>query len=285
MDLVVIRDNDVMTEVRDYIKTVNKFTEDVWIGLTWNEFVLCFYWVNNKILSWLVDKPPWKLDEPNCMENVSIYYDKFPTITDSVTTDLSTSFKSTRTNLPNTTGLSSTSEASATESPTTPKSTIAKMSQESKQMQSQNQLRTELAITKRSTNTTQTSTIVSTELPIIVTTINMESSFNASTEYITNGTLFNNCTQKCPCKSVSNEVNTPQENYRIDKRQTSAYIRRHSSAYDGRLSSRIIGYTGAAVICTIVLIVISFDIINLMKKMKQTNKSYHRSYLLSPCTF
>ncbi|CAG2195923.1 unnamed protein product [Mytilus edulis] len=190
----------------------------------------------------------------NCSSTVTSTTIDSPTTSNSVTISLATKIKST-----------------ATSSSTSIELTVTETSPEPTKTQTQTQLSTKSATTLLSANSKLISTMESTELPIIVTTINMESSFNASTEYITNGTLFNNCTQKCPCKSVSIKMNNPKENYRIDKRQTSAYIRRHSSAYDGRLSSRIIGYTGAAVICTIVLIVISFDIINLMKR-NEANK-------------
>ncbi|VDI16606.1 Hypothetical predicted protein, partial [Mytilus galloprovincialis] len=198
---------------------------------------------------------------PNCNSTVnsdnSTTIDS-PTTTNSVTTSLTTKINST-----------------ATTSPTSIESTVVETSPESTETQSQTQLTTESAKTNLSTSSTLISTMESTELPITVTTefitFNRESSFNASTENMTNGTLLNNCAKKCRCKSLSNEMNAPKENYRIDKRQTSAYIRRHSSAYDSRLSSRIIGYTGAAVICTVVLVVISFDIINMMKR-NEANK-------------
>ncbi|CAG2197192.1 unnamed protein product [Mytilus edulis] len=169
---------------------------------------------------------------PNCnstFNSVNSTTIDSPTTTNSVTTSLTTKINST-----------------ATSSPTSIESTVVETSPESTETQSQTQLTTESAKTKLATSSTLISTMESTELPITVTTefitINRESSFNASTENMTNGTLLNNCAKKCRCKSLSNEMNAPKENYRIDKRQTSAYIRRHSSAYDGRLSSRIIGY-------------------------------------------
>ncbi|CAC5419677.1 unnamed protein product [Mytilus coruscus] len=315
MNLAVISNNDVMTEVQEYIATVCGFSADIWIGLTWSGVHSKFIWINNKRLSWPVVLPPWFYNEPNCiklpcdqegtshncvrMSNGSLgwkwrthaCYQKHFAICQSLsstTRDLSitsgsaTTVKSTTIHSPTSTvsvtkDLSSTVKSTTTSSQTTTKSTVAETSPESTKMQSQTQLTTESATTKFSNDTKPTSTIESTKLPLIVTSefikLNVESSFNNSTEYTTNKTFFNNNTQICTCKSLSNEMNSPKENYRIDKRQTSSYIRRHSSAYDGRLSSRIIGYTGAAVICAVVLIVVSFDIINLMERNAATKYS------------
>ncbi|CAC5419679.1 MRC [Mytilus coruscus] len=301
MDLVVINDNDVMTEVEQYMNTFVVLNFDIWIGLFWNASRQKFIWVNNEKLSWT---PPWysSNNEPNCMESSNVYCDPdypsnencvrigkslllfewkthgcdkthgvlcqslpsttsdVPATTESSTTDLSTTVKSTSTDSTPTTTMSFSTITTGTN-----------MSAKSTQIlstTSQTQLATEPAKTK------PTSIIEFTEQPIITIntkfiTSNRETSSETGTEYTTFGTVFNN-TQLlvCTCKSITTGTNSPTENYRIEKRSTSAYIRRHISIHDGRLSSIIIGYTGAVVICVVVFFVVSIDIINILKKQR-----------------
>ena len=128
--------------------------------------------------------------------------------------------------------------------------------------------------TTLSSRTNPTTTTEPTE-PRIITTTKQETSFKPSTAYIPVectmlGTFFINSTQVCSCQLLSNRSNLPEEswNFRIDKRSTNGYIRRHTSAYDGRLSSKIMGYTGIIIIGGVVLFVLLADLTTFLDKQK-----------------
>ncbi|CAG2254166.1 unnamed protein product [Mytilus edulis] len=237
-----------------------------------------FIWVNNEKLSWT---PPWYLSnkEPNCMDSPNVHCDpgyasnencvrmgksffewkthscdkrhgvlcqSLSSIDLPATTESSTTDKSTTNNSTSTTNNSTS---------TTNNSTSTK-SEEMFTTTSRTQLATNDTITTRISKTKPTGFIESTEKPLTINTkfitTNKNTSSKSSSEYTTFRTFFNNNTQLCTCKSISIGQNLPTENYRIDKRSTSAYIRRHTSIYDERLSSMIMGYTGAIVICFVV---------------------------------
>ena len=60
--------------------------------------------------------------------------------------------------------------------------------------------------------------------------------------------------------------------YVIDKKKTTSYIRKHQSAYDGRLSSKLIGCTGLAVIVTVALLVVCSDIQHSAQRKPRRNR-------------
>ncbi|CAG2197191.1 unnamed protein product [Mytilus edulis] len=168
-----------------------------------------------------------------------------------------------------TTTSSTTDKSTTNNSTSTTNNSTSPKSEEMFTTTSRTQLATNDTITTRISKTKPTGFIESTEKPLTINTkfitTNKNTSSKSSSEYTTFRTFFNNNTQLCTCKSISIGQNLPTENYRIDKRSTSAYIRRHTSIYDERLSSMIMGYTGAIVICFVVILMISFDITNFFK--------------------
>lgn len=65
---------------------------------------------------------------------------------------------------------------------------------------------------------------------------------------------------------TSNTDHTPVLPISVDRKTTSIYRRAHTSAYDERLSAKIMGLTGAIVIALVVLAVISIDAIRIVVK-------------------
>ncbi|VDI67823.1 Hypothetical predicted protein [Mytilus galloprovincialis] len=297
MDMVVINDNDIMTEVTQYMNTFAVINYDIWIGMYWDVSRKKFIWVNNEKLSWT---PPWYLlnKEPNCMDSTNVHCDPgyarnencvrmgkslfkwkthscdkrhgvlcqslssidLPATTESSITEKSITNGSTYTTNNST---STTNATSTTNDSTSPKS------KEMFTTTPQTQQATNATITTLIFKTKPTSFIESTEQPLTINTkfitTNKNTSSKSSSEYTTFRTFFNNNTQLCTCKSISIGQTSPIENYRIDKRSTSAYIRRHISIYDDRLSSMVMGYTGSVVICFVVFLMISFDMTNFFK--------------------
>ena len=72
-------------------------------------------------------------------------------------------------------------------------------------------------------------------------------------------------TSLCDCEIIKNisssQVNSGSDYlYIIDKKKTTAYIRKRRSAYDGRFSAKCLGYTGSVVIIAVLLLVVCSDV-------------------------
>ncbi|VDI47441.1 Hypothetical predicted protein [Mytilus galloprovincialis] len=199
----------------------------------------------------------------------------------SITTEAQTSIVSSTTGAQTTT-VAGTTDAQTTTVASTPDTTVMETTSESTKKQlftSFTYSVSESAATTVSSKTNPTTSPEPQVLPMITTT-EQETSFKPNTDYIPVeftmlGIFFVNSTQICSCHLLSNQTNMQGKNwnFKIDKRSTNAYIRQHTSAYDGRLSSRIMGYTGIFFIGGVLLFVLFADLTTFLdkKRSEQSN--------------
>ncbi|CAG2195924.1 unnamed protein product [Mytilus edulis] len=203
------------------------------------------------------------------------------TTTVASTTDAQTTTVASTTDAQTTT-VAGTTDAQATTVASTPDTTVMETTSESTKKQiftSFTYSVSESATTTVSSKTNPTTSPEPQELPMITTT-KQETSFKPNTDYLPVeftmlGTFFVNSTQICSCHLLSNQTNLPGKNwnFKIDKRSTNAYIRQHTSAYDGRLSSRIMGYTGIFVIGGVFIICTFADLTTFLDKKELNNQT------------
>ncbi|CAC5419680.1 MRC [Mytilus coruscus] len=291
MDLAIICDNNVMTEVEYYL-SLTSFSVDIWIGLVWNASLLDFVWVNNEVLSWL---PPWYEDEPNCMPSANVFcHSSFSFIQNCVRMSngklewkTQACFNRNGALCQNLTSPCNTT--TTTESITsTNSSTITPLYKTTTTTESITSTNSSTTTSLSSTTTTAesiTPTNSSTTTPLYNTSTTAESITTTTTSTATSTTNpnFSGVTVATTCPPC-NCIITPQNSsrnsssldvYKVDKHKTGAYIRMHTSADDNRLSAKVMGYTGLSVICTVFLVVILIDLTRIKERRK--NKSFLKS--------
>ncbi|VDI67821.1 Hypothetical predicted protein [Mytilus galloprovincialis] len=252
MDLVVICDDDVMTEVTNYLPKnryayLENVRTDIWIGLVWNASLLDFVWVNNDVLAWI---PPWYADEPNCMSSSNVFCHIDSTYNQN----------------------------------------CVRMSNDFLEWKTQACIKRNGALCQNLTSPCKTTTTTeSITLPnsssmlslfnTMTTTESMKSTYISTAASTTNhnfsGVTVATTCPPCNCSitpQISSRNSSSLDVYKVDKYKTGAHIRMHTSAEDNRLSSKVMGYTGLIVICSVFFLVVLIDLTRIQDRRK--NKSF-----------
>ncbi|CAG2220757.1 unnamed protein product [Mytilus edulis] len=249
MDLVVICDDDVMTEVKNYLQITNLFV-DIWIGLVWNASLLDFVWVNNDVLAWI---PPWYADEPNCMSSSSVFCHIDSTYNQNCVR-MSNNFLEWKTQAClNRNGALCQNLTSPCKTTTTTES---------------------ITLPSSSTVSSISNAMTTTES---ITSIYISTATSTTNPNFSGVTVTTTC-PPCNCSITpqnSSRNSSSLDVYKVDKHKTGAHIRMHTSAEDNRLSAKVMGYTGLIVICSVFFVVILIDLTRIQDQRK--NKSFLKS--------